>query len=74
MPIEKISANNDTRLSVKPIAHDANNVSASVSTTALPTTMASRQPSANSTSNTTEPVANTSFSISLMALSVAVRP
>ena len=47
---------------------------ANVSTTALPTTMASRQPSANSTSNTTEPVANTSFWISFRALSAAVRP
>ena len=74
MPIEKISANSDTRLSVKPIAHEANSVSASVSTTALPTTMASRQPSANSTSSTTEPVAKISFWISFCALSVAVWP
>ena len=74
MPIEKISANSDTRLSVKPIAIEANRVTARVSTTALPTTIASRQPSANSTSSTTEPVANTSFWISFIALSVAVWP
>ena len=61
IPIEKISANKDTRLSVKPIAHDANKVIASVKITALPTTTASRQPSAIKTDNTTEPVAKTSF-------------
>ena len=72
--MEKIRANSDTRLRVKPIACEANSVAANVSTTALPTTMASRQPSANSTSNTTDPVANTSFWISFRALSAAVRP
>ena len=72
MPIEKISANSDTRLMVNPIAQDANSVIARVSTTALPTTMASRQPRANSTSSTTAPVANTSFWISFIALSLAV--
>ena len=51
---------------------EANRVTARVNTTALPTTMASRQPSANSTSSTTAPVANTSFWISFMALSLAV--
>ncbi|MCW0466790.1 hypothetical protein NB705_003863 [Xanthomonas sacchari] len=74
MPMEKISANSDTRLRVKPIAHEANSVSARVSTTALPTTMASRQPSANSTSSTTEAVANTSLWISLAALAAALAP
>ena len=74
MPIEKISANSDTRLRVKPIAHDANRVSASVSTTAAPTTSASRLPSANSTSSTTDIVAKNSFWISFCALSVAVWP
>ena len=53
MPIEKISANSDTRFSVKPHAHDANSVAASVRTTAVPTMSASRHPSANSTSATT---------------------
>ena len=72
--MENIRAKSETRFRVKPMAHDANSVTASVSTTALPTTMASRQPSANSTSNTTEPVANTSFWISFIALSVAVWP
>ena len=74
MPMEKISANSETRLRVNPIAHDANSVTARVSTTALPITMASRRPSANSTSSTTEPVAKTSFLISVCALSLAVRP
>ena len=74
MPIEKISANSDTRLSVKPQAHEANSVAASVSTTAAPTISASRRPSANSTSSTTEPVAKTSFWISFFALSSAVSP
>ena len=41
---------------------------------ALPTTIASRQPSASSTSSTTDSVANASLWISLSALSVAVRP
>ena len=74
MPMAKISANSDTRLRVKPIAQDANSVVASVSTTALPITSASRRPSANSTSSTTEPVANTSLLIRVRALSLAVRP
>jgi hypothetical protein len=72
MPIEKIRANSETRLMVKPIAQLANRVSASVMITAVPTTTASRQPSANSTSSTTAPVANTSFWISFIALSLAV--
>ncbi len=74
MPIEKISANSDTRLRVKPMAQDANSVTARVSTTAEPITSASRRPSANSTSSTTEPVANTSFLIRVCALSLAVAP
>jgi hypothetical protein len=45
MPIEKISANSDTRLSVKPQAHEANSVTVSVRITALPTIAASRRPS-----------------------------
>ena len=74
MPIEKISANSDTRLIVKPIAHEANSVSISVMITALPTTIASRQPSVARTSSTTDRVANISLWISLSALSVAVLP
>ena len=74
MPMEKISANSDTRLSVNPMAREANSVSASVSTTATPTTIASRQPSVNSTSSTTDAVAKISFWISFWALSVAVWP
>ncbi len=74
MPIEKISANSETRLIVNPIAHDANKVSISVMMTALPTTMASRQPSVKSTSSTTDKVAKISLWMSLSALSVAVFP
>src|SRR3546814_3904165 len=74
MPIEKISANRDTRLRVKPIAQDANRVSDRVSTTAVPITSASRRPSANSTSSTTAEVAKNSFLISVVALSLAVSP
>ena len=72
--MEKISANRLTRFSVKPQAHDANSVAASVSTTATPTIAASRQPSARNTSATTDSVANSSLEISSFALSSAVRP
>ena len=61
MPIEKISANRLTRLSVNPHAHDANSVAASVRMTAMPTIAASRRPSATNTSATTDSVANRSF-------------
>jgi hypothetical protein len=74
MPIEKISANSDTRFSVKPQAQDANSVTASVSTTASPTITASRRPSAAHTSATTDSVAKMSFLISELALSRAVSP
>ena len=74
IPIEKIRANRLTRFSVKPHAHEANNVAASVSSTATPTMTASRRPSATSTSATTESVANSSLEISSFALSSAVRP
>ena len=74
MPIEKISANRLTRLSVKPQAQEANSVAASVSSTAMPTIAASRRPSATNTSATTDSVANSSLPISIFALSSAVRP
>ena len=74
MPIAKISANSDTRLIVKPHAHDANNVAASVTMTAVPTMMASRQPSAYQASRMTDIVAKDSFWISFDALSSAVCP
>ena len=74
IPIEKISANNDTRLSVKPQAQDANSVAVNVTTTAAPTMIASRQPSANNTSRTTEAVAKASLLISCLALASAVAP
>src|SRR4030066_240508 len=44
IPMEKISANSDTRFSVNPYAHEANKVAASVNSTAMPTTSASRLP------------------------------
>ena len=44
--MEKISANSDTRLSVKPHAHDAKSVTVKVKITALPTMAASLRPSA----------------------------
>ena len=68
--MEKIRANSDTRLSVKPQAQDANRVPASVSTTAAPTTAASRRPSARKTRATTQAVANSSFWISASRLVV----
>jgi hypothetical protein len=74
MPIEKISANSETRLIVKPIAQDANKVSIRVMTTAVPTTIASRQPSVASTSSTTDRVANSSLWMSRSAFSVEVWP
>ncbi len=74
MPIEKISANSDTRLSVKPQAQDANSVAARVSVTATPTMMASRRPSAKKTRATTKAVAKISLPISFCAFSVAVSP
>ena len=74
MPIEKISANSETRFSVKPQAQDANSVAASVRITAVPTIAASRRPSARNTSATTEAVANSSFWMSFSALSLAVAP
>ena len=70
----KISANSDTRLSVKPQAQLANSVAVSVRITAAPTITASRRPSARPTSRITEPVAKASFWISLLAFSAAVSP
>ncbi len=72
--MEKMSANSETRFSVKPQAHDANSVATSVSSTAAPTTTASRRPSARPTSTMTEAVANASFRISWFAFADAVSP
>src|SRR6185295_11840051 len=74
MPMEKINANSETRLSVNPHAQEANNVADSVSNTATPTITASRLPSAANTSATTESVAKINFWISFIALSFAVSP
>ena len=72
--MEKMSAKSDTRFSVKPQAHEAKSVAASVSTTARPTMAASRLPSVAKTSTTTESVAKMSFLMRLFALSLAVAP
>ena len=61
MPMEKISANSETRLRVKPQAQEANRVMVRVMITAAPTISASRQPSASSTSRMTQAVAKTSL-------------
>ncbi len=74
IPIEKISANKDTRFNVKPQAHEKNNVIARVTTTAKPTIKACRQPKASRINNTTEPVANSNLVIRVFDLSAAVRP
>ena len=74
MPMEKMSANSDTRLSVNPQAQEANSVTVSVRMTAAPTMAASRLPRAMNTSATTEAVANSSFLMSCCALSLAVAP
>ena len=74
IPIEKIKANKETRLRVKPQAHDANKVTVSVNTTAVPTIAASLLPRAKNTKATTNAVANNNFWMSLTALSLAVAP
>ena len=72
--MEKIRANSDTRLIVKPHAHEANSVNVNVIMTAEPTTTASRQPSVSRIRIITEIVAKASFWISFFALSSAVLP
>ena len=74
MPIEKMSAKSDTRLSVNPHAHEAKSVAESVRITAAPTMTASRRPSATKTSATTDSVAKASLVMSFIALSLAVSP
>gem|GEM_PF-3518084 len=68
MPMEKMSANSETRFNVKPQAQLANRVAVSVRITAAPTMIASRRPSARPTRMITLPVAKMSFWISLLAL------
>ena len=74
IPMEKIRANNETRLRVNPHAQDANNVAIRVNTTAVPTIAASRLPKAKNTNKTTADVANISLWMSFCALSLAVSP
>ena len=74
MPMEKMSAKRETRLSVNPQAQEAKSVEARVRTTAMPTIAASRRPSVAKTRTTTESVAKTSFLMRLFALSSAVAP
>ncbi|MNE39729.1 hypothetical protein D3C80_1336950 [compost metagenome] len=72
--MEKISANSDTRLRVKPQAQLANRVNARVMTIATPTTSASRQPMLTSTSSTTAVVAKISLPMRVLDLVSAVTP
>ncbi len=74
MPIEKIRANRETRLSVKPQAQENTRVSSSVTSTDRPTIRAWRQPIVASTSRITETVAETRSRISERALAEAVSP
>ena len=74
MPMEKISANSDTRLRVKPQAQENTRVSNRVINTAMPTMSAWRHPMAISTSNTTHRVADIRSEISLRAFCDAVSP
>ncbi|OAD19817.1 hypothetical protein THIOM_004523 [Candidatus Thiomargarita nelsonii] len=74
IPMEKMSANKETRLSVNPQAQEANSVMMSVTETARPTIKASRQPRAINTSKTTKAVAKVSLPISFFALASAVSP
>ena len=74
MPIEKISANSDTRFSVKPQAHDANSVAVSVSTTAAADDRRLAPAEREEHQRHDAAVAKTSFSISFSALSLAVAP
>ncbi len=61
IPMENISANKLTRLSVKPQAQLANKVAVKVKMTAPPTITASRLPSAKPTNKMTEAVAKANF-------------
>ncbi len=72
--MEKISANRDTRLRVKPQAQEAKRVIARVMTLATPTTSASRIPMVNTTRITTAAVAKINLKIRVLDLSAAVTP
>ena len=72
--MEKINANSDTRLRVKPQAQENTRVSNRVIRTATPTIRAWRQPMAASTSSTTLRVAEIRSVISLRAFREAVTP
>ncbi len=74
MPIAKISANNDTRLSVNPHAQEKTSVTNNVTMTEQPTMVACRQPMPAKTSNITDRVAITKSVMSFRDLSPAVLP
>ena len=74
IPMEKISANRETRFNVNPQAKENTSVSNSVISTAMPTISAWRQPMATSTSNTTPSVADIRSEMSFWALAEAVSP
>ena len=72
--MEKISANSDTRLSVKPQAQLGEQGARQRQPDRAPTIAASRRPSVRKTRATTQAVANSSLWIRLWALSLAVTP
>ncbi len=72
--MEKMSANREMRLRVKPQSQEANRVIERVNMMAPPTTRASRHPMLSQTSNTTAVVAKISFPISVEDFSSAVCP
>jgi hypothetical protein len=74
MPIEKISANSDTRLSVKPQAQEANSVAVSVRITATDDHRLAPAQREEHQQPPPKAVAKSSFWISLLALSAAVSP
>ena len=74
MPIEKISANSDTRSIEKPITKAANTVIRMTTGITMVTTMAGLRPSAHHTSRVTMPVAITSFFSRSLTFCEAVSP
>jgi hypothetical protein len=74
MPMEKISANSDTRLIEKPMMRLANMVSMIVVGMTIAVTPASRQPMAKPIRMTIDTVARARWKISSLAFSLAVSP
>ena len=74
MPIEKISANSDTRSMLMPIANAANTVIRITTGMTMVTTIAGFRPSAYHTRMVTMPVATTNLNSSSLTFSCAVSP